>query len=130
MLHLHRATRTDALVDVLHEILATPSADPFTVEVVAVPSKGVERWIAQRLSLHLGATTARRDGICANVAFPSPRWVIERALAAASGIDPEEDPWGPGRAVWPLLERVDAHRDEPWLRALRAPLRPSRRPVR
>src|SRR6185312_9715189 len=91
MLHIHRATRTDALVDALRETLATPLADPFAAEVVAVPSKGVERWIAQQLSLHLGATTDRRDGICANVAFPSPRRVIESALAAASGIDPAED---------------------------------------
>ena len=60
------------------------------------------------LSLHLGATTGRQDGICANVAFPSPRRVIDDALAAASGIDPDEDPWRPGRAVWPLLEVVDA----------------------
>ena len=126
MLHLHRATRTDALVDALRETLATPPADPFAAEVVAVPSKGVERWIAQRLSLHLGATTDRQDGICANVAFPSPRRVIESALAAASGIDPDEDPWRPGRAVWPLLEVVDEHRDEPWLGALHAHLERSR----
>src|SRR4051795_4332242 len=126
MLHVHRATRTDALVDAVREILATPLADPFAVEFVAVPSKGVERWIAQQLSLHLGATADRRDGICANVAFPSPRRVIESALAAASGIEPEEDPWGPGRAVWPLLEVVDEHRDEPWLGALNAHLERSR----
>src|SRR4051795_2883148 len=126
MLHVHRATRADALVDALRETLATPPADPFAAEVIAVPSKGVERWIAQRLSLHLGASANRRDGICANVAFPSPRRVIESALAAASGIDPDEDPWGPGRAVWPLLEVVDEHRDEPWLGALRAHLERSR----
>jgi exodeoxyribonuclease V gamma subunit len=126
MLHLHRATRTDALVDALRETLATPPADPFAAEVIAVPSKGVERWIAQRLSLHLGAMTDRQDGICANVAFPSPRRVIESALAAASGIDPDEDPWGPGRAVWPLLAVVDEHRGEPWLGALHAHLERSR----
>jgi exodeoxyribonuclease V gamma subunit len=126
MLHLHRATRTDALVEALCETLSPRPTDPFAAEVIAVPSKGVERWIAQRLSLHLGATTDRQDGICANVAFPSPRRVLESALAAASGIDPDEDPWGPGRAVWPLLEVVDEHRDEPWLGALDAHLERSR----
>src|SRR4051794_35744052 len=126
MLHLHRATRADALVDALRETLLIPPADPFAAEVVAVPSKGVERWIAQRLSLHLGATPDRPDGVCANVAFPSPRRVIERALATASDIDPEADPWSPGRAVWPLLEVVDKHRDEPWLGALHAHLERSR----
>src|SRR3954469_20599831 len=122
MLHVHRATRSDALVDALRETLATPLADPFAAEVVAVPSRGVERWIAQRLSLSLGATSGRQDGICANVAFPSPRRVIESALASASGIDPDEDPWLPGRAVWPLLDVVDEHRDESWLEALHAHL--------
>ncbi|MGO9899072.1 MAG: exodeoxyribonuclease V subunit gamma [Solirubrobacteraceae bacterium] len=126
MLHLHRATRTDALVDAVRETLATPPADPFAAEVIAVPSKGVERWIAQRLSLHLGATTDRRDGICANVAFPSPRRVIESALAAASDVDPDDDPWRPGRAVWPLLEVVDEYRHELWLGALHAHLGRSR----
>src|SRR3954462_2748086 len=126
MLYPHRATRTDALVDALRETLAAPPEDPFAAEVVAVPSMGVERWIAQQLSVHLGATTDRRDGICANVAFPSPRRVIETALAAATGIEPEEDPWGPGRAVWPLLEVVDEHRDEAWLGALHAHLERSR----
>src|SRR3954470_21865782 len=104
MLHVHRATRSDALVDALRESLSTPLADPFAAEIVAVPSKGVERWIAQQLSLHLGSTSDRRDGVCANVAFPSPRRVIDDALAAASGIDADTDPWGPGRSVWPLLE--------------------------
>ncbi|QEC47292.1 exodeoxyribonuclease V subunit gamma [Baekduia soli] len=126
MLHLHRATRADALVDALRETLATPPAEPFATEVIAVPSKGVERWIAQRLSLHLGATTGRLDGICANVAFPSPRAVIDGALAGAADIDPDEDPWGPGRAVWPLLEVVDVCRDEAWLGALHAHLERSR----
>src|SRR4051812_29833165 len=126
MLHLHRAARADALVDALRETLASPLADPFVAEVVAVPSKGVERWIAQRLSLSLGATSDRQDGICANLAFPSPRRVIESALATASGIDPDEDPWRPGRAVWPLLEVVDDHRDESWLGALHAHLGRSR----
>jgi exodeoxyribonuclease V gamma subunit len=126
MLHLHRAARADALVDALRETLATPLADPFVSEVVAVPSKGVERWIAQRLLLYLGATSGRQDGICANVAFPSPRRVIESALAVASGIDPDEDPWSPGRAVWPLLEVVDEHRGECWLGALHAHLERSR----
>src|SRR3954447_26039547 len=99
MLHVHRATRSDALVDALREVLATPLADPFAAEVVAVPSKGVKRWIAQRLSLQLGATADRHDGICANVAFPSPRSVIDTATSVASGIEPDDDPWAPGRAM-------------------------------
>jgi exodeoxyribonuclease V gamma subunit len=125
MLHLHRATRTDALVDAVGETLATPPADPFATEVLAVPSNGVERWIAQRLSLHLGATTDRQDGICANVAFPSPRRVIEKALAARRASTPTRARGVPA-VRWPPLEVVDKHRDEPWLATLHAHLERSR----
>ena len=36
--------------------------------------------------------------------------------AAATGIDPRRDPWAPARAVWPLLEVIDDHLGEAWLR--------------
>ena len=61
-----------------------------------MPTRGMERWLTQR--------TAGALGICANVEFPFPRRLIGGALAAASGIDPDEDPWLPERLVWPLLE--------------------------
>ena len=53
--HVHRAERADALADALGLLLADPLEDPFATEVVAVPAKGVERWLAQRLSHRLGA---------------------------------------------------------------------------
>ena len=67
LLHLHRAERADRLVDALAAILATPPADPFAREVIAVPTRGMERWLTQRLSVRLGATQGRTDGVCANV---------------------------------------------------------------
>ena len=48
MLHLHRAERTSQLAASLAGVLSTPLDDPFAEEVVAVPAKGVERWLAQR----------------------------------------------------------------------------------
>src|SRR4051794_1930445 len=118
VLHVHRAERADPLVDALRALLADPLPDPFPPEVVAVPTRGMERWLAQRMSSRLGATPGRGDGVCANVDFPSPRRLILAAVAAASGIPPDEDPWLPGRAVWPLLEVVEACREEPWMRPL------------
>ncbi len=118
MLHIHRAARADALADALAELLSVPLGDPFTAEVVAVPTRGMERWLSQRMSAVLGAGTAGGDGICAHVEFPSPHRLIAEAVAAASGLDPEADPWLPERAVWPLLEVVDRSLDEPWLAAL------------
>src|SRR4051812_47685279 len=115
MLHVHRSERADALVAALRAILADPPEDPFASEVVAVPTRGMERWLTQQAAAHLGASPGREDGICANVLFPSPRRLVADAVAAASGVDPETDPWRPERAVWPLLEVIDAHRREDWL---------------
>ncbi|MEA2230164.1 MAG: exodeoxyribonuclease gamma subunit [Solirubrobacteraceae bacterium] len=122
MLHIHRSERADGLVDALRVLLAVAPADPFTPELVSVPTRGMERWLAQRMSDGLGATAGRRDGVCANVDFPSPRRLVGDAVATASGIDAEADPWLPERAVWPLLDVVDASLAEPWLATLAAHL--------
>lgn len=107
MLHLHRAERADRLADALADVLRTPLPDAFAREVVAVPAKGVERWLTQRLSHVLGAA-GRGDGACAGVDFPSTAGL----LAAAT--DRAADPWDTERLVWPLLEVIDANLDQPW----------------
>ncbi|HEV2767787.1 MAG TPA: exodeoxyribonuclease V subunit gamma [Acidimicrobiales bacterium] len=122
MLHLHRAERADVLVEALGALVAEPLADPLETEVVAVPTRGVERWLTQRLSGRLGVTPGRSDGVCANVEFPFPGRLVGGAVAAAAGVDRDDDPWLPERSVWPLLEVVDACLAEPWLSALAAHL--------
>ena len=122
MLHVHRSERADALADALTEILLDPLSDPFAAEVVAVPTRGMERWLTQRMSTRLGASAGRADGVCANVAYPFPRSLVGDALAAATGIDPDADPWMPERLVWPLLRVVDRDLDEPWLTSLQTHL--------
>ncbi len=105
------------LARALAEVLSAPPADPFTPEVVAVPAKGVERWLAQRLSHVLGAGDG--DGVCANVRFPWPSTLVDEAVRRAS---PEHaasvERWQPARAVWPLLEVIDAHLAAPWATTL------------
>src|SRR5215210_2167128 len=118
MLHIHRAERADALTEARGLLLADPLADPFAPDVIAVPTRGMERWLTQRMSASLGATPGRADGVCANVEFPFPYRLVGDAVAAASGVDPEVDPWSPQRAVWPLLEVVGECLHEPWLRSL------------
>jgi exodeoxyribonuclease V gamma subunit len=121
VLHVHRSERADGLVAALAELLARPPADPFAPELIAVPTRGMERWLTQQLSSALG--------ICANVEFPSPRALTGEAVAAASGIDPDGDPWAPERLVWPLLDVIGESLEEPWLAPLAVNLRadPARR---
>ena len=124
-LQIHRAERADRLVEALGELLSTPLPDPFATEIVSVPTPGVERWLAQRLSRRLGATPGRQDGICAGVDFCSPRRLVARAVGEVLGRDPELDPWRPERAVWPLLRVIDGCRGESWAAAaVELPRRP------
>lgn len=107
-LHLHRAPRTDQLADALGELLSTPLDDPFAEEVVVVPEKGVERWLAQRLSHRLGTGADGGGGVCAGVRFLRPRSLVSLLLGRE-----HDDVWDPDRLVWPLLEVIDAHLDDP-----------------
>jgi exodeoxyribonuclease V gamma subunit len=120
VLIVHRAERADVLVRALADVLAVPVGDAFSPEVVAVPSRGIERWLAQRLSNVLGVTAGRADGVCANVEFPFPGRLVGTALRAVTGVDPDADPWAPARAAWPLLGVIDDHLDEAWLATLSA----------
>ncbi|MBC7290578.1 MAG: exodeoxyribonuclease V subunit gamma, partial [Actinotalea sp.] len=117
MLQVHRSERADALVPPLAAVLTDPAADPFAREVVAVPTRGVERWLAQRLSHHLGASDDEA-GICANVAFDSPSRVVAEVLARTLGTDPDDDPWRADRLTWHVLEAIDACAGEAWCRPL------------
>src|SRR6478609_5886948 len=116
-LHIHRAERADTLAEALSQLLSTPPDDVFATEVIAVPARGVERWLIQRMSHHLGHRPDHHDGICANVRFPSPAALIAEVAGA-----PEHDPWAPDAAVWPLLEVIDDSATEWWCRTLAAHL--------
>lgn len=118
MLRFHRSERADALVGSLAGVLARPLGDPMDADVVAVPSRGVERWLTQRLAGVLGASPGRSDGVCANIEYPFPGGLVGQALSAASGVDPDTDPWSPERSVWVLFDVVDELVDEPWLAPL------------
>jgi exodeoxyribonuclease V gamma subunit len=118
VLHLHRSERADALVVPLSAVLSEPLDDPFTADVLAVPTRGVERWLAQRLSHVLGAGPGGEAGVCANVAFPSPGRLAGDVLARASGLDPDQDPWRPAALLWSVLGVVDECAAEPWCSAL------------
>ena len=121
MLLIHRAERADALVSALGGLLRAPAADPFRAEVVAVPSRGVERWLAQQLSHVLGA--ADGDGVCANVQFPSYTSVLDEAVAEADpGYAASVDAWSAERSVWPLLRVIEECAAEPWAAVLAAHL--------
>jgi exodeoxyribonuclease V gamma subunit len=117
VLFVHRAASGNALARGLADVLNEPPTDPFVSEVVAVPAKGVERWLAQRLSHVLGARAG--DGVCANVDFPWPSTLLDGAVQAASAEHAElVERWAPHRSVWPLIGVIDTSATDPWCRPL------------
>src|SRR6476469_1673550 len=120
MLLIHRAERADGLAAALAEVVRTPLDDAMEPEVVSVPTRGIERWLAQTLSMTTGASQGRPDGVCANVVFPFPGRLVGDALAGAVGVERNQDPWLTSRALWPLLDVVESAVDEPAFSALRS----------
>jgi exodeoxyribonuclease V gamma subunit len=123
-LHVVRGTSIDELAgDLVRRLAGSPPADPFASVEVAVPSRGMERWLTQRLSIDLGAVDGEH-GVCANVRFPFPGAVVQRAIQATLGADaPAEDPWAPQRLAWPVLTYLEDLPDDEAHAPLRAHLR-------
>lgn len=114
---VHTATRADAFLSPLVAHVSKRSSNPLHPEIIGVPTKGMERWLSQELSLRLGSRDGRSDGICANIDFVFLGALMSR-MAGGVIPDPRTDPWRPSHAVWPLIDIVDAHRGESWMQRL------------
>ncbi|MGO3326117.1 exodeoxyribonuclease V subunit gamma [Gordonia sp. (in: high G+C Gram-positive bacteria)] len=114
MLRVHRAEQADTLVAVLADALAIPLADPMATEIVAVPERGVERWLGQQLSLRLG--------IAANIAFDSPASLLRQVSAVAADDADAAQAWHAERLRWPVLRVLDEHIGDDRLAVLAAHL--------
>ncbi|MEI3844909.1 MULTISPECIES: exodeoxyribonuclease V subunit gamma [unclassified Microbacterium] len=130
MFVVHRAESGAVLAEELARLLADPLDDPFAPEIVSVPAKGVERWLTQRLSLRLGAINldgiAPKDGVCANVDFPSPRQLFEETVALSSpALGERLAMWAPPRLTWSVLAALDDNLNEDWCRLPRQYLFPN-----
>lgn len=114
MLIIHRAERADTLIGPLAALLSTAPLNVFEPDVISVPSKGVERWLAQQLSLVLGSSPNDNDGVAANIVFPTPGRMVNDILAEVSGIDPANDPWVGSRFIWAVLNAIDEATAADW----------------
>ena len=113
-LQIHRSDHPDLLVDALCDVIAEPLDDPFASEVIAVPTRGIDRWLTQRIA----STLAERgigDGIAANIEFPFPHGFVVDVLSEIPETAGSIEAWS-SRAVVSHLERIiDDHHDDDWM---------------
>ncbi len=78
---LHRSNDLESLTDRLAEVVAHAVAPPSRPELLVVQSRGMERWVSQRI--------ADRFGVWANARFLFPRDLVELVLGQVLGESPE-----------------------------------------
>ncbi len=104
-LHIHHGPHLGPLVEILAGTLAAPVADPFTADVVSVPTAGMRDWLQQQLGFRLGAT-GHRDGIAANIDMVLPGRFTAAALGRPLG---ETSPWDIERLTWTVLDALESN---------------------
>lgn len=83
MFTVHRSNRMAELERALGEVVRRAPLPPLAPEVVVVPSRGIERWLALSLADSLG--------VWANSRFPFPRAFVDEVLRAVLDEDDRED---------------------------------------
>ena len=99
-LFLHSSNRLEVLAGELAKVLHTPLSSPLAPEIIAVQSKGMERWLSLQLATH--------DGIWANYRFPFPTALIRELLASLLGQVAESPLLVPENLAWRLMEILPA----------------------
>ena len=113
----HVAAHPDQLIRLLGGAMLEVGGDPFARQVVAVPTRGIQRWLTQRIAIEIGMGGGAGDGICANVDFRSPGALVSRVVRAPAWRSRRPPGEGPALTAH-VVEAVDHHLDEPWLRVL------------
>ena len=111
---IHVGSHPDELVGKLCDMLASPPDDPFAAELVAVPTRGIERWLTQRIASELAGRVAG-DGVCANVEFPSPRRLVREVLLTVPELASALEAWEGTALTRSVVSVLDDHLDEPWM---------------
>ena len=111
---VHRSDEPDGLVGDLCEVLASPLADPLAPEIVSVPTRGIERWITERIALTFGER-GPEDGICANIEFPFPRRLTSDLLSTDPAARASIEAWARARVVRQIDHLIRGHAGEDWM---------------
>jgi len=110
-LKIFTGNRLEILADHLAHTVRTPTATPLQPEIIVIQSRGMERWISMEL--------ARRNGICANVAYPFPNAFLHSLIQRLMPDLPPGNPFDPEILTFRIMKTLPAFLDRSAFRSLK-----------
>ena len=102
-LRLFHSPSLKALLPVLANELNTPLHDPFTSEIVVVPTSDIARYLKRELARSLGSS-GNDDGIVSNFSFLYPRQLVNATHSHTTG--DLTSLWDLNSLTWTIIEAV------------------------
>ena len=110
-LTLYLSNRLENLADRLAQSVTEPIGSPLQPEIIIVQSRGMQRWISMEL--------ARRNGICANAAFPFPNTFLDSVFRLFFPDLPEISPFDPDLLSVLIMKKLPELTNRPEFAPLR-----------
>jgi exodeoxyribonuclease V gamma subunit len=110
-LRIFTGNRLEILADRLAEVVSRPLSTALEPETVIVQSRGMERWVSMAI--------ARRNGICANMAFPFPNAFLDDLFRRILPGLPDPSPFDPEILTFRIMKRLPAFLERPAFAALK-----------
>ncbi|MFZ0612133.1 MAG: exodeoxyribonuclease V subunit gamma [Desulfobacterales bacterium] len=104
-LKIYTGNRLEILADRLAEVVREPLATVLETETVIVQSRGMERWLSMAL--------ARRNGVCANMAFPFPNAFLDGLFRRFLPELPDPSPFAPPILAFRIMKCLPAFLKRP-----------------
>jgi exodeoxyribonuclease V gamma subunit len=102
-MQLFHSPQIEPLLQRLAHRLAKPLDDPFTPELVVVPSGDMARYLKQELARTLGAK-GENDGIVSNINFVYPRQLVNATIQNPTGSEDSE--WDSNSLIWSIVDTL------------------------
>ena len=102
-MQLFHSPQIEPLLVHLANRLETPLDDPFTSEIVVVPSGDMARYLKRELARYLGARKGN-DGIVSNINFVYPRQLVNATLQNPTGSENSE--WDSNSLIWSIIDTL------------------------
>ena len=105
-MRLFHSPHIEPLLQHLARRLETPLSDPFSPELVVVPSGDMARYLKRELARTLGAQNGG-GGIVSNISFIYPRQLVNATSADPTG--PSNSEWDANSLTWNIIDTLLAN---------------------